>query len=351
MTGFPGNNQELSKGKKTQEISLRERFLNVRTVLSFALAFSLLFFLLTRLDIDFASAWEKVLSCSPILYILAFISYYLTFPLRGFRWRLLLNNAGFDNNDGANLPSFWRLSEFILLNWFVNSILYARLGDAYRAYLLREDSNASFSKAMGTVVAERFIDVVIVFLLLIIAVFGLWGGRTTGTVDVIVWVCLGLVLALAIALGAMRLFGMRFEQRLPSRVKSIYGLFQEGAFGSFRQLPLLAFLSLGIWGLEAGRLFFVTQALGVSIPWPLPFLILFAAMVTALLSALPFTPGGLGFVEAGVVGLLMYLGKAIALSITLVDRTITFLSIILFGFILFLVRQVRRRGGRRMEPV
>lgn len=300
--------------------------------------------LLTRLDIDFASTWETVRGCDPFLYIFAFISYYLAFPLRGIRWGMLLRNAGFDSDDGVDLPSVRHLTGMIVINWFVNSILYARVGDVYRAYILREDVGASFPKAVGTVVAERAIDVVLIFCLIAISALVLWHGQTTRSINIIMWIGLGLVLLVVCLLVVMWVFRSRLEQHLPSRLRSIYGLFHEGTFGSFRQLPVLVVLSLGVWGLEVGRLFFVTQALGIELSWPLPFLILFAALAAALLAALPLTPGGLGFVEVGLVGLLglVFLSHD-ALSIVIVDRTITFVSVIIIGLIFFIVRQLRRR--------
>ena len=348
MSEIPPENRE-----QTEEISLRRRFLNIRTLISFALAIAILYFVLTRLDIDFTATWETIKSCSPYLYLLAFISYYATFPLRAFRWRLLLRNAGFDNEGEDDLPSTWRLTGMVMLSWFVNSVMYARLGDAYRAYLFTEDTNASLSKTMGTVVAERFIDVVIIFSLIVISALVVWHGYTPPTINIIMSVGLGLVLFVVVFLVVMYFLGGRYSERLPSRIKSIYGMFHEGTFGSFRQLPVLAILSLGIWALEAGCLFMVIYALGLGdqIGWPLPFMVIFAALVAALLTALPLTPAGLGFVETGLVGLLIYVFTTPqALSVTLLARTITFLSVILFGLILFLVWQLMgRRKARRLS--
>ena len=47
-------------------------------------------------------------------------------------------------------------------------------GDACRAYLLKEDTGASFPRSMGALLAERVMDLVTVLLLLIISGVGLW---------------------------------------------------------------------------------------------------------------------------------------------------------------------------------
>ncbi|MGB2853722.1 MAG: flippase-like domain-containing protein, partial [Dehalococcoidia bacterium] len=83
----------------------------------------------------------------------------------------------------------------------------------------------------------------------------------------------------------------------------------------------------------------LSQATGVGVlEIGLP-VILFAALANALITAIPLTPGGLGLVEVGVVGLLMIgpISRGGALSIILLDRTISFLSIIIIGLLVFLL--------------
>src|SRR5579885_2192888 len=41
------------------------------------------------------------------------------------------------------------LSLIMLLSWFANCVVPAKLGDAYRGYLLKEEARVSFSKTMG----------------------------------------------------------------------------------------------------------------------------------------------------------------------------------------------------------
>jgi uncharacterized protein (TIRG00374 family) len=62
----------------------------------------------------------------------------------------------------------------------------------------------------------------------------------------------------------------------------------------------------------------------------------------------PLTPAGIGVVEAGVVGVLTIVygvGQAEALAITLVDRAISVLSIIVFGSIAYSISSKRRGAG------
>ena len=66
------------------------------------------------------------------------------------------------------------------------------------------------------------------------------------------------------------------------------------------------------------------------------------ALGHAILSTVP-TPGGVGAVEPGVTGLfLLELSRPDAVAGTITDRSITYLSIVLIGGILFLARQLVR---------
>ncbi len=332
--------------EKVEKISLRRRFLNIRTLLSFVVAFGLLVFVFERLDIDFGSVWDVITGCNLLFYALAFVIYYITFPLRAWRWRVLLHNVGFRKEKGVDLPSLGGLTQIIFINWFANCILYARLGDVYRCYLLKENADVSFSKTVGTVLAERVLDVLIIFLLLGVAVFGFLGSGDMVVAAVVLGVGVAMLVAIAILLGVMGQFSSFVERRLPMRIKRVFTLFREGTLGSFQQLPLLFSLSIGIWLLEAGRLLLVIHSLDFSIGLSL---ILFVALANALLVAIPFTPGGLGVVETGIAGLLMIsVARNDAWSIALVDRTISFLSVIAVGLVIFTVwhfMQAKRRKG------
>ena len=152
-------------------------------------------------------------------------------------------------------------------------------------------------------------------------------------VAVVLSVGIAMLVGIAILFGVMGRFGSVVERRLPMRIKRAFTLFREGTLGSFDRLPILVSLSIGIWLLEAGRLLLVSHSLGFSIGLGL---ILFVALANALLVAIPFTPGGLGLVEPGIAGLLtIAVARNDAWSIALVDRTISFVSVIVIGLLVF----------------
>jgi hypothetical protein len=72
-------------------------------------------------------------------------------------------------------------------------------------------------------------------------------------------------------------------------------------------------------------------------------MVLFVALVNAVLTTVPITPGGLGVVEPGIVGLLaLSLSQSSAVSTAVLDRSISYVSIVLFGALAFTLRQAWR---------
>ncbi len=96
-------------------------------------------------------------------------------------------------------------------------------------------------------------------------------------------------------------------------------------------------IGLLVWLSEVGRLYFVVKATGLEVGFGL---IMFVMVANALLSAVPLTPGGLGIVEAGIGGLLALAVSAVeAVSIALVDRSISYLSVVIFGIVALVYHQ------------
>ena len=332
---------------KDDSISLKRRILSLPTLLSFAVAVALVYFLATRFDLDWGKTWDNVRTMNPWLYGLALGLYYLSFVFRGLRWQVLARNAGIHDRPGASLPSVLRFSQLIIIGWFVNAIAALRLGDAYRAYAFSEDSGREFSWGLGTVLAERAVDMATVLGLVVIGV-GLFSATrgSSGTGYVLVGTFL-LAMALGALLAMMKGYGTRLARFLPGRLQQAYHQFHKGAMGSFKQLRVVFALGLVGWLLEAGRLYFVVQALDLTISLPL---VLIVALAHAILSIVP-TPGGVGAVEPGMTTLLVLgLERHDALSVALVDRSITYVSVIVFGGLAFLQWQASR-GRRRRESL
>ena len=321
---------------------LKGWLLRPRTLISFGLALGIILFIFRGIDIDPAETIRQMRQVNPALYLLAFVIFYLTFPLRAVRWYVLLRNAGFQLPRGrgswASLPA---LTEYLGLSWFVNCIVPAKLGDAYRGYLLKHNGNVSFSRTFGTIFAERLLDMIVLFGLLVVSGWQVFGAHLPPATRYIFVLGLLLVVAIIVGLMAMRYLSPFIRRIVPGRFQPIYGHFEEGTLGSLRPraLPGLFLLTALIWTAESLRLFFVIEAMG-GFHLALP-AIMFVALTSSLLTTIPATPGGLGLVEGGIIGVLISplfgVPKVVASAAAFLDRLINFWSIVIFGLILFLL--------------
>ena len=144
------------------QMSLVRRLRQPRTILSIAVPLAII-------AVAVALNWNQmrdvpgdISRANPWLILFAFGIYYVGFPLRGWRWTKLLKGAGYKVKvkDGT---------EILFLSWLVNCIVPAKLGDLYRAYLLKLNSPVSATRTLGTVFMERILDLIAVAALGVLA--------------------------------------------------------------------------------------------------------------------------------------------------------------------------------------
>jgi uncharacterized protein (TIRG00374 family) len=336
------------------QMSLLRRMRQPRTILSIAIPLVVIAVAVALNWKDMEKVPGEVAGANPWLLVLAFTSYYLGFPLRGGRWAKLLKGAGYRIRvrDGT---------EIIFISWLVNCVVPAKLGDLYRAYLLKLNSPVSMTRTLGTVFMERMLDLIAIAALGIAA--GYWRfrgslGDLPQSVQVIFALGVVVIVGLIVALVAMRNFGRRVIAVLPvpQRAADLYERFEEGVFGSvgLKGMPLLGVMTCLIWISESMRLYFVVRALGFSeIDLGLSGA-MFVALIGSLLTAIPFTPAGLGLVEAGMLTLLTRVFRATpthAAAIVLVDRAISVFSVVVLGGIAYLLSSKPRGKGMKVEEV
>lgn len=330
--------EELARAAEhTDEVTVRRQLFGMRELVSTLIPLALIAVFAGR--VDWAETARTIGGSSPLLVSCALVVYYATFPLRAARWARLLREGG------ANLG--WRdLLRILMLGWFVNSLVPAKLGDLYRSYLVKRRFGISLSRTVGVVVAERLLDLVVVFGLLVLGGYVAFG-RTVLPDLWIVYVT-GAVLGVLIAVGLVAIYaaGPRIARFFPSEVRRIGRLFREGVLHSFRALPFAGALTLIIWAAEAMRLMFVLWALGLELPASG---IVFVAVATSLLTTVPLTPAGFGFVEIAMVYVLTEgfgLSQSSAVAVAVLDRAVSVFSVIVVGAIVY-ARSARseRVGG------
>ena len=193
------------------QISLGARLRQPRTIISLGIPLVLLVLIFrVALNVDFAELANSVASANKLLLIAAFLVFYAGFPIRGARWALLLKGAGMrvGTKDAT---------EILFLSWTVNCLVPAKLGDLYRAFLLKINADVSGSKTLGTIFIERIFDLFAIAIMGLVA--GFWSFRTgfPPEIQFVAALGIGVIVVLAGFLFAVRNFGRAILGRLPLR--------------------------------------------------------------------------------------------------------------------------------------
>ncbi len=328
---LPGVNEDVEQGA----VPLSRRLRSPRTIISIVLPIFILVLLFAALPGFKLDQLAKYLSEANPWWLLAAVAiYYAGFPLRGYRWALLVRGAGYPLKVKDS-------TEIILISWLVNCLVPAKLGDVYRAYLLRINTGISLSKTFGTVFIERMFDLIAIATLGLAA--GFWSFREGMSPEVRVIFGFGLVVLVVLVVGLVlvRNFGRRILVRLPvpHRAVELYDLFEEGMFAIDRRRVVVVAIVTGlIWTTEALRLLFVIESMPFHVQVGISGAF-FIALIASLLTAVPFTPAGLGLADGAMVFVLTAVydvPQTEAVAITLVDRAISVLSVIIVGGIAYL---------------
>lgn len=345
----PGEEKEISR----DQLSLGKRLLNWRTIVPLVIVLASLAYLVHKENIDPQQTWNTIRNANILLFLVAFVSYYLSFPVRTVRWRMLLENAGFTRANGVKLPKFRKLLEIIYLSFFANVVVPARLGELYRAYLLRQEAGVSASRTFGTVLAERLLDFIVLLLLFIPAAIISLHENIPSQLRFGLYATFALVMVGILGLIALRLFRTHIGRMVPARFRDHYNHFQEGTLGSFKRVPALTGLTVVVWLFEGLRFFFVALSLNLFNGDIAHIFVasVFIALGESLLTIVPFTAGGVGLVEGGMLAMIaLFRPNALSLAAAaiLLDRTISLFSILIIGFIVFMIAFGRQTARQRM---
>ena len=330
---------------------LSARLKDPRTIISLVVPIILIILIAFNLrGLDIQELINTIVNANPWYLLAAFVIYYLGFPLRGFRWQRLLLYAG-------TKISLRDSTEIIFISWLVNCLVPAKLGDVYRAWLLKANYVVSLSRTFGTVFIERIFDLFAIAILGLAA--GFWSFRAGLRPEVQLVFAIGIVVLIILSIGlySIRNFGRRFLIRIPmprkEQVLELYDRFEEGVFALRpRQIPLLAFVTGLIWATEAMRLYFVIEAVGFTDVHLGISGAFFVALAASLLTAIPFTPAGLGIVELGVLGIftvIYNINPTDATAILVLDRAISVFSIWIFGGIVYVLSDKTKANRKPIE--
>jgi glycosyltransferase 2 family protein len=270
-----------------------------------------------------------------ILALIGAIALYgLATCVRAERWQKLLED------EDAHPP---RADTYALtvVGYMGNNVLPARAGDAIRVVLMGPPAKTSRITVIGTLVAERILDVAVLVVLFVVVGYGLLGDVGGGKVGIILAVLA--VIAIAVAIG------WRFVRR-SERLAKIAAEIARSTLSLRRAHHglLLLGMTLVIWCIEAGVWMLVGAAVGFGMD---PIEGLYLVALASVFSMIPSGPAYAGTQDAAVAIGIKALGGtgATAVAYLLMLRFVIVVPITLVGFVLLVARYgglKRLRGAR-----
>jgi glycosyltransferase 2 family protein len=254
----------------------------------------------------------------------------VNYLLRYLRWEIYLKSLK------CSLPR--RHSFSLYFATYVMVITPGKIGEVFKAGILKERFGVPLSRGIPIILAERIYDF---FAVLILAVAGIffWPGTLTGMKT-------GLLAAAAIPVLLIIFQQPRVRTFLVSKAAKspLLGKYSLGLEDSMNSLGILLspgqtffsiILSTVAWLCECLGLWLVCSGLGLAIPMGQA---VFVYAAGTLVGSLSFLPGGLGGTEATIIWLLGVLDitGATAAAVALLVRLFTLWLAVFIGMLFFL---------------
>jgi uncharacterized protein (TIRG00374 family) len=254
----------------------------------------------------------------------------------GWRWHRVLAHSGVSHET----PDAYAL---VPVGHMGNTVLPARSGELLRVVLLGRRTTARRREVLGSIVAERLLDLVVLIAMFAVITWVGVGDSHAGRAPATIAVGL-VVLAFAAVLLYLR---MRRRGRF-ERFAAVIRPFARASrllFG--RTGAKLAAVTVGIWTVYGLECFLVGASLGLSIS---PAEALMVTVFASFSTLIPSAPGFLGTFDAAVIFAAKSLGVAssAAFSFGLLVRFVMFVPITVVGFVILVTRYGGIQDLRRL---
>ena len=253
----------------------------------------------------------------------AIFLYGLATCVRAERWERLLKD------EGAK-PKRVDMYSLTVIGYMGNNILPARAGDAIRVFLAAPRAETSKRTVVGTLVAERLLDVAVLLIIFVVVGYGLLGQVGGNSVELIAIVA---VVGIAAAAVGWRL--IRRNEKVHGALAPIASA-TLGLRKAHHAVRLLG-LTLLIWAIETG----VWMSTGAAVGFNMTVIEgLYMVALASVFSMIPSGPGYAGTQDAAVATGVKALGGTggTAVSYMLMLRFVIVVPITILGLILLVVR-------------
>lgn len=260
---------------------------------------------------------------------------------RGWRWHRVLRLSDIEHRpvDAYALTA---------VGYMGNTVLPARGGEVLRTVLLSQRSGARKREILGSIVAERLLDVAALAVLLVIITVAGVAGTPVGWAPAIASLGVGVggAIGLLVYLRGRRAGRWEaFAERIRPFVYAVRRML--GPAG-----VVLFLVSTAVWLGEGLIFYLVARSLALAISMPEA---AFLVVIGSFFALIPAAPGYVGTYDAAILfGLkALDISGGASIGFTILVRFVLFVPVTLVGLLLLLFRYggLARLGGRRLTAV
>jgi uncharacterized protein (TIRG00374 family) len=247
--------------------------------------------------------------------------------VRGERWHWILSATGV----ATHRSDCYCLTA---VGYMGNNVLPARAGEALKVVLLSGRCEASKRTILGSVVAERILDLAALAVIFVVVVYGALSSKVLPTNRPVL--VAGLTV-LVLAVAAVALWILRRHHVFEKAREWLRPLADAPRALVSRTGALLLLATFGLWALEAAVYLSVARSLDLGFSFTGA---LYLVALTNFVAALPAAPGSIGTFDAAVAFGARRLGAtgSMAVSYMLLLRFVLYVPITAVGFLILVTR-------------
>lgn len=285
-------------------------------------------YILSRVDLH--SVWDTLAGANLVFLAATFLVIVPSLVIKGIKWDMLIEPFGFRFRtlEGTKI---W------VIGFALGVITPGRIGDFVKAFYVKERGKISMGKSLTTVIVERVLDIVVLFVMGLVgmlAVYMLYSGATD-----VLYLVLGLFVVFLVLVWMLSkkglsermlrpLFNMFVPERHKERVRVSFHDFYAGVDKMKTERVLLVKvvgLTVISWLMNFLQVYVLSLALGLDVP--LTFLVMILPIVL-LVETLPISFSGVGVRELTLIPLLAIIGVPASSAVSLS------LMILIFNYII-----------------
>ncbi len=249
----------------------------------------------------------------------------LSHVIRAYRWGFMLEPLGYHPK---LLNSFMAVSVAYLMNIFI-----PKSGEVSRALVLGKYEKVPFDKGFGTIISERIIDLILLFLFTLVALLLEFDTLYAYLSDIVPVRKIGVALLGLFFGGVLFILFMKYANNpLSQKIKKLISGLKDGVMSiiTMRKKGPFILHSLIIWGLYILSFYTATQALPDTSSIGVGTLII-TFVVGSFTFA--FTNSGFGTYPAAIMGILLVFGipETLGTAFGWIVWTSNIAAILLFG--------------------